>query len=187
MPLKRILTLLVVALMASPALAQQNNGGGQGGQGGRQGQGGPGGGRGNAQQFRQQFEQRLKESLGCTDDEWKILQPKIQAVQTAQRAGFSGGRGLFGGRGGGGRRGGGGGNGGAGPDVQPSLAQQKAQELQQVLESKDAKPEDIKAKLTALREARASAKADLAKAQEDLRELLTARQEAVMVMYGMLE
>ena len=52
---------------------------------------------------------------------------------------------------------------------------------------KDAKPEEIKAKLAALRDAREKAKKDMTQAQADLRELLTQRQEAVMVMMGFLD
>ena len=55
------------------------------------------------------------------------------------------------------------------------------------LENKDTPADQIAAKLTALREARAKAKADLETAQKDLKEVLTPRQEAVMVSMGMLE
>ena len=41
--------------------------------------------------------------------------------------------------------------------------------------------------LPALRDARAKARENLTKAQAELKELLTARQEAMMVAYGMLE
>src|SRR5258708_5221752 len=34
---------------------------------------------------------QLKEQLGPTDDEWKVLQPKIEKVMDAQMAGFGGG------------------------------------------------------------------------------------------------
>jgi Spy/CpxP family protein refolding chaperone len=59
--------------------------------------------------------------------------------------------------------------------------------LQTTLDNKDAKPEEIKAKLTALRDARNKAKEDLTKAQADLKELLTQRQEAVLVNMGLLD
>jgi ElaB/YqjD/DUF883 family membrane-anchored ribosome-binding protein len=145
----------------------------------------PGGGRqrGNfdPQQFRQRMEERLKEQLQVNDDEWKVLQPKIEKVMEAQRD-ANGGRGMFFRNG---RRGG-------GPDQASnngatSPVQDKARELQAVLEDKEAKPEKIKAALSAYREARAQAKANLTKAQDDLREVLTTRQESVLVMMGMLE
>lgn len=140
------------------------------------------GNRGNfdPQQFRQRMEDRLKEQLGVTDDEWKALQPKIEKVMDAQRDAM-GGRGMFRG----GRRGGGGPDNSASTPTTP--VQQKARELQTVLENKDAKADEIKAALAAYRDARAKARADLTKAQDDLRELLTTRQESVLVMMGMLE
>ncbi len=47
--------------------------------------------------------------------------------------------------------------------------------------------EELKAKLAALRDARAKARADLEAAQKDLQEVLTPRQEAVLVAMGMIE
>jgi hypothetical protein len=140
----------------------------------------PGRQRGNfdPQQFRQRMEDRLKEQLQVNDDEWKALQPKIEKVMEAQRD-ASGGRGMFRG----GRRG--------GPDQAnngpTSPVQEKARALQTLLEDKDAKPEQIKSALAAYREARVAARANLTKAQDELRELLTTRQESVLVMMGMLE
>ena len=45
---------------------------------------------------------------------------------------------------------------------------------------------EIKARLDRLREVRKENEAKLAKAQEDLRAVLTVRQEAIAVMYGLL-
>ena len=61
----------------------------------------PGGGRAG---FQQRMNDQLKQQLGVTDEEFTALQPKIEAVMTAQRA--TRGSGMFGGR-----RGGGGSNG----------------------------------------------------------------------------
>ena len=63
----------------------------------------------------------------------------------------------------------------------------KMQELNKVLENEAATAEKIQAKLKELREARDKAKQQLAAAQQELRELLTARQEAQLVVMGMLE
>ena len=134
-------------------------------------------------QFRERFEQMMKERLGTTDEEWKVLQPKIEKVQTAQRN-SRGGFGGFGGRGGGG----GGGNRDRGADSENASPVQKAQrELSTALENKDTPAEEISKKLTALREAREKGRAELAAAQKELKEVLTARQEAVLVTFGMLE
>jgi hypothetical protein len=127
-------------------------------------------------QFKQQRLDRIKEQLGATDDEWKVLQPKIEKVMDAQMAGFGGGFG----------RGRGGNNGGDNAPP-PTPTAKAAQELRELLQNKDASADDIKAKLAALREARAKTRADLEAARKDLKEVLTQRQEAVLVTNGMLE
>lgn len=156
------------------------------------GPGGPGGRRDPAQ-FREQMKAQLKELLGSTDDEWKILEPKIDKVQELQQVnGAARGMGMMrlmfnrGGPGGPGGPGGAGGrfNRDQGP---PATVQLKWQELQNVIESKEASPDRYKAALAAFREARAQAQADLLKAQNELRDLLTPRQEAILVALGMID
>ena len=61
------------------------------------------------------------------------------------------------------------------------------EELQAALEDEGTTPEQIKERLTAYREAREEARKELAKAQEELREVLTLRQEAQLVLMGTLE
>ena len=146
-------------------------------------------GRGNFDpaEMRARMEARMKEQLGVNDDEWKVLQPKVEKVMNAQRDARAGGGGAFGG-GGGGRGGGGGNGGGGGGDNQPQSAVAKASaDLRTTLENQNASAQDINAKLTALREARAKAKGELEAAQKELKEVLTARQEAVFVSMGMLD
>ena len=131
-------------------------------------------------QFRQQRLDRIKEQLGASDDEWKVLSPKIEKVMDVQRNSFAG-FGGFRGRGGGG-------GGGGGADNQPQTPVAKASaDLRTTLENKDAPADDIKTKLAALREAREKARAELQAAQKELKEVLTQRQEAVLVTNGMLE
>ena len=60
-------------------------------------------------------------------------------------------------------------------------------DLRTALENKDTPADQINAKLTALREARDKARAEVAAAQKELKEVLTPRQEAVLVTMGMLE
>jgi hypothetical protein len=191
-------------LLSSAALAQEQPPGGPGG---------PGGGPPDFAQMRQQMMDRLKDQMGATDDEWKALQPLIEKVQQLQRqTGGRGGPGMFGPGGPGGPRGQGGppqGGPGGGPDAQggpppggpggppnfgpggpggpPSEVQQKQSDLRDTLQNKDAAADEVNAKLAALREARAKAKADLAKAQEDLKQVLGVRQEAVLVAFGIIE
>lgn len=191
----RMASLLVVvgALAALPLWAQEAPPAGGAPAGGAANPGG-GGGRGGRNfdpaAWRQRMMDNLKQQLGTTDDEFKALEPKIEKVTTLGRD-MMGGRGMFGrgGRGGPGGPGGQGGPGaGAAPDPATMTPVAKArQELQTVLENKDAKAEDIKAKLATLREAKAKTREDLKVAQKELTELLTQRQEAVLVEMGILE
>lgn len=132
--------------------------------------GGPGGG------WQQRFQERLRESLNVSDEEWQVIQPKIEKVQAAQRN-----RGGFGGFGGG-RRGGGGD--GQGPDTPVTRA---SNDLRTTLENQNASADEVAQKLEALRAARKQAEADLNAAREDLKSVLTQRQEASLVLMGILE
>ncbi len=67
----------------------------------------------------------------------------------------------------------------------PGRAQ--GRELREVLGDKDAKADEIKAKLTALRAAKEQSRQELVKARENLRQIMTLRQEAVLVLNGLLE
>src|SRR5882724_3741987 len=82
-----------------PATPPNNGGNNQGGnnqQGG--GRGNRGGGNFDPAAFQQRMLDGIKTSLGVNDDEWKALQPKIEAVTKAQRdARTGGGFGNFGG------------------------------------------------------------------------------------------
>lgn len=154
-----ILAVVGCALLMAPSFARAQN-------------------RGNFDpaQFRERRLTQIKEQLGATDEEWKVLSPKIEKVMTAQFAGFGGGRG------------GRGGNGGGNADNQPQTPVAKASaDLRATLANKDAPADEIKAKLAALRDAREKVKADLQASQKELKEILTQRQEAVLVTNGMLE
>ena len=152
---------------------------------------------------------RMKEQLKVGDDEWKIIEPRLTKVTTLQREAAGGGRGGFSGfsgfgRGGGpggqpgrgGQRGGDGGRGGRGGRGGPqggestremNATQAASQALREVLEKDDASPEQIRAKLTALRAAKENARQKLAAAQKGLREVLTLKQEAQLVVFGLLD
>jgi hypothetical protein len=54
------------------------------------------------EQFRQQMSDRMKQAFGATDEEWKVLQPKVEKVQTLARQSRGGGMGFMPGRGRGG-------------------------------------------------------------------------------------
>ena len=153
----------------------------RGERGGRGGGGGGGGG-----DWRQQMEDQLKADLGATEDEWKLLKPRLDKATEARRNSMGG---MFGGRGRGGPGGGGPGGGGpgGGGDRPQSEVVKASEDLNKTLEDKAASADAIKTKLTALRAAREKAKQDLTKAQGELKEVLTARQEAVLVARGVLE
>lgn len=151
-------------------------------------------GRGNFDpaEMRQRMMERYKELLGVkSDDEWKAIEPRIQKVTDARReVGIGGGRGFgFGG----GRRGGGGDNQGdnqGGERRRGGFGQQQqsaaAQELQKAIDS-GASAETIKAKLAAYREERQQKQANLEKAQDELKKILSVKQEAAAVMAGLLD
>jgi len=151
---------LVTMLAAGMVFAQAGGGGGGGG------------GRGRGAMM-----DRIKTSLAVTDDEWNVLQPKIEKVMGLNGQLMAG---RFGGRG----RGGGG---GGAPDAATTDIMDKTKALNEVLDNKDADPKDIAAKLAAVRDARERIRGDLVKAQTELKEVLTPRQEARLVLMGVLE
>ena len=182
--------------------------------------------------------------IKATDDEWKVIGPKLQAVSTARQAvitytasnggrggGFGGpnfgtdsfdgpGNGMGGGRGGGGRGGpqgggfggpggpggqggggrGGGGFGGPGGPGGPgggfggpgggggnNAVGTALTELKTALADASSTPEQIKAKVDAVRSARQRAASDLVAAQKSLLPLLTADQQATLVSLGYID
>lgn len=142
------------------------------------------------EEMRQRMAERLREQFGITDDaEWKIIEGKLEKVTEARRA-IGGGMG-FGGPGGfGGRRDAQGGDnnrpnnrrgGPFGGEPSPEV-----EELRKAIDAK-ASADEIKTKLAKVREARKANEAKLEAAQEDLRKVLSVRQEAVAVMMGLLK
>lgn len=166
----------------------------------------PGGGRGNfdPEQFRQRMMDRYREQLEVKDDaEWKLISDRVEKVMEARREVGGGGMGFMGR--GGGRRGGGPDGGGApggdttraagddqggrsrgGPPRGFGETGPEVEALQQAIESK-ASADDLKAKLAKVREARKAKEAKLEKAQDELRKLLSVRQEAAAVLAGLLK
>ena len=145
-----------------------------------------GGGRGprnfDPAEMQKRMLERTKEQLEITDEtEWKAVEPLITKVGEARMAvGF----GRFGGRGGRGGQGGGpggpGGPGGFGGQTNPD-----AEALQKAIDAKASKTE-LKAALAKYVESRKAKQAALEKAQADLREVLTPRQEAIATLNGLL-
>ena len=120
---------------------------------------------------------RMKETLGATDEEWQVLEPKLTKVQNLMLQ-DGGARPML-------SRLGLGGNGGEGKE--PSELQKKSQAVQDLLKNKDAAASDIKSALQDYRDARAKARTELAQAQKELKDVLSLRQEAILVRLGVLE
>jgi hypothetical protein len=139
------------------------------------------------QQIQQIMQQRMldyfRQQLTVTnDDEWGVIQERLSKVMRLRmQAMFSNGAGMMAGM----RRPGGGGQGframqGMGqPD--PS-----ADSLRNALDN-GAPNAQVKAALDKFRDSRKQKEAELSKAQDDLRSVLTVRQEATLVLGGMLD
>jgi len=163
--------------------------------------------------FRKRADDRMKTLLQATDEEYAVLKPRIEKLQglqmstdsrlfgfgmlmggggtptwrtrgsevpegqrqeqkpaegqPARPSGASGIMALFG--------------------VQNNPAVEKAREIQQALESKEAANETLKTKLAELRALKKQAKEEITRNQEELRQLCTVRQETVLVLMGILE
>lgn len=171
-------TAAALALSVGVALAQEGGGRRGGGWGGR-------GGGWDPEQMRERIMRGYQGMLDASDEDWVALEPLVANVMELQRETRVRGMGfMWGGRGGRrGRRGGGDGQ----PEEEQSAFQKAAADLQETLEDEQASAEVIQEKLTAYRAAREEARQKLAKAQEQLREVLSVRQEAACVMAGLLE
>jgi hypothetical protein len=150
-----------------------------------------GGGNFNPAQFQQQMQQMMlsnyRDQLEVTNDtEWVIIQERIKKVLEArQDTGFGGMGGMaamFGRGQQGGNFGGGGQNGLAGI---LGTASPEEKSLQNAVDNNAANAV-LKAGLTKLVEARKAKQAKLEKAQDDLRSVLSVRQEAIAALSGLL-
>jgi len=143
------------------------------------------------EQISQRIQATLRERLGASEEEWKVLWPRIEKVQQLQGQARGGGArmaafaGLRDRRGRQGTR-----------EAQPAEAQperqrseieKKAEALQKLLDSGSADAATLQAALAEYRQARDKARKELAEAQKQLQELCTVRQEATLVLMGLLE
>uniref|UniRef100_UPI0039C960C0 hypothetical protein n=1 Tax=Horticoccus sp. 23ND18S-11 TaxID=3391832 RepID=UPI0039C960C0 len=140
---------------------------------------------------------QLRERLEVTDDEeWKVISDRIAKVNELRRSapGAGGGIGAFMGRGGpggpgggpgGGAPGGGGDTSGRGRGTRTGGGSTEMTALASALRDKlpDA---EVKSRLDRVRELRKENELKLTKAQEELRVVLSVRQEATAVMFGLL-
>jgi hypothetical protein len=191
MNLKQTLAMAGMAALlcgvAGGVMAQDNGGGGAGGGGGGGGprRGGGGGGFGNMDpaEMQQRIMDNIRDQMSITnDEEWSVIQARVQKVMDARRdvGGPNFGR-LFrrrnndgGDNGGGGRRG--------GFFGQPSP---ELDSLQNAIDN-NAPAEQVKAAMEKYRASHKAKEAALEKAQDDLKSVLTVKQEAVAVSLGLI-
>ena len=151
----------------------------------------PGRGNFDPEQMRVRMMERYRETFEVKEDaEWKLIEGRITKVTDARRE-MGGGRGFGGPGGPGGRRGGGdaGGGGDQGADRRRSFFGEPSPEadaLQKALEAK-APADEIKTKLAKYRESQKAKQANLEKAQAELRQVLSVKQEANAVLMGLLQ
>jgi chromosome segregation ATPase len=115
---------------------------------------------------RQRAMEDLKDQLGISDTEWPVLKPRIETVYNMVHPQ---------------------------PQMNPANQvpktelEQRSRELHELLRDEGAAADQIKAKLTALRAAKSKANQELVAARQTLRQLMTLRQEAMLVLNGLLD
>jgi hypothetical protein len=158
---KVLVGVILVALLALVGLAlAQESRGGRGGQPGDP-----------ASRAARQMA-RMRAALGASEADWKVLEPKIQLVMTRSREAQIG-RGMYG-------------RAGAAPVTAETPLAKAAADLQRALDNPQATSEQIAEKLAAVRAAQQKADAALATARESLRSSANTRQEAHLVLLGIL-
>ncbi len=140
-------------------------------------------------------DESMKQALRATERQWKVIKPRLDKVEyLSKQARVSMAPASF-------RRS----RGSGGPNNQQSVpkveegwkwskawakkapselteGERTCEELLLLMEDKDSKQEEIEQKVEALREIRKEASKQLAKAQQELREVVTFRQEATLVL-----
>ena len=114
---------------------------------------------------RQRLIAGLKEQLGVPDKEWAVIEPRIETIYDLMHPMSQP----------------------PGSTAEPASELERARaDLRKLLQNKETPADQIKAKLTALRAAVEKTNQQLAKARQELRKILTPRQEALLVLNGML-
>lgn len=150
----------------------------------------------NPEEMRARMQERVRELLEVkNDDEWKLISARVEKVQEAQREvrSLSGNIGLLFSRGGDQGGGGGGdqggrtrGPGGPGGSLFGGTPNPDSEAFSKAVQNK-APTEELKQRMARVREARKNAEAKYEKAADDLRQVLTVRQEATLVAIGLLK
>ncbi len=156
----------------------------------------------------------MQQTLGADDKQWKLIEPKLKKVKSYREQAFIGTKQPFqssfssfgtgpGGQGVGGFAGGGGsfqfqaggsvsgmGPGNMAPMGDPGRpltdGERIIEELQWLLHDLEPNPTDVRQKMNELRKTREKAAQQWVQAQEDLRKVLDLRQEATLMMMGLL-
>jgi uncharacterized coiled-coil DUF342 family protein len=133
--------------------------------------------------IRERIMQAVKTAVNPTDDEWKVLEPKLVKVMllrmdVGEGIPISGSRGvrirafirnmLD-------------------PNSPPSQVDERLAELQKMIDDNETSNDFYHNKVEQLRKAREKAREELKAAQEDVTKLLTLRQEAALVDLGILD
>ena len=108
----------------------------------------------------------FKDRLGVSDKEWAVIKPKIEKVYNLMHP-FPQMR--------------------VGTERPRTEVEQRSSELRELLRNQEATTDQIKAKLAALRAAKERVAQQLATAKQDLRQLMTLRQEVDLVLSGLLD
>ena len=128
--------------------------------------------------------EQLRKRLDASDEEWAVLAPRLENLIRAQQEARTGISGMRGGGGGGGGRGGGF---FAPSREKPSDLELAAEAVRLAARDPDIPNRDTSLALKEYRKEREKARAKLAAAEQELRDLVTQRQEAILVMLGVLE
>ena len=135
------------------------------------------------EQVQERMIERFKEVMECSDEEWQVIAPKVLSVYRLSNQSRTGTiRTIMGrtsqGNQSGNRR------------TRTSTSNQSDEsltKLQELLENENATTSDIKKLVSEVRKAREKSEQELATAQKELRELLTVRQEAILITLGLLD
>ena len=164
--------------------------------------GGPPPGQADPARMSRLFHDRIRSAMVASDEEWAKIQPKVEKVTSIQDRLRPGPGGMmapppFGGPPGTLSGGPSPGAGAADPDPIAASGRaggpdgddvaEKTSMLRAAIEDEHTPPEALAANLAAARAARAKLAAELKTAQEDLRQQVTPRQEAILVTFGVLE
>ncbi|OHB68013.1 MAG: hypothetical protein A2Y76_09525 [Planctomycetes bacterium RBG_13_60_9] len=110
--------------------------------------------------------ENLRRQLRISDEEWTVIKPRLQAVYDLVHPQPQMGPG----------------------NARPTTEiEQRSRDLRELLRDEKAPADQIKAKLTAYRAAREKTAQELIRARQSLRLLVTLRQEAVLVLNGLLD